>query len=84
MGRNSIPISSLHIPSHHPFSVSLSVSFADWRETQKTFDEFDKMSDEMMTMDEDEEIGQVRFVDYIYVLCFSLFLSLLIAEMAER
>jgi hypothetical protein len=42
------------------------------------------MSDEMMTMDEDEEIGQVRFVDYIYVLCFSLFLSLLIAEMAER
>ena len=31
------------------------------------------MSDEgMMTMDEDEEIGQVSFVDYIYVLCFPL------------
>ena len=41
------------------------------------------MSDEgMVTMDEDEEIGQVRFVEYI---CFlSVFLSLLIAEMAER
>ena len=40
------------------------------------------MSDEgMVTMDEDEEIGQVRFVEYIRVLCFSL---LLIAEMAER
>ena len=31
------------------------------------------MSDEgMVTMDEDEEIGQVSFVDYICVLCFSL------------
>jgi len=31
------------------------------------------MSDEgMVTMDEDEEIGQVRFVEYIRVLCFSL------------
>ena len=31
------------------------------------------MSDEgTVTMDEDEEIGQVRFVDYIRVLCFSL------------
>lgn len=31
------------------------------------------MSDERMTtMDEDEEIGQVSFVDYICVLCFSL------------
>ena len=31
------------------------------------------MSDEgMVTMDEDEEIGQVSFVDYIRVLCFSL------------
>ena len=31
------------------------------------------MSDEgMVTMDEDEEIGQVGFVDYICVLCFSL------------
>jgi hypothetical protein len=56
----------------NPFlSVSLSVSFAGWRETQTKED--DKMSDEgMMTMDEDEEIGQVSFVDYIYVLCFPL------------
>lgn len=31
------------------------------------------MSDEgMVTMDEDEEIGQVRFVEYTCVLCFSL------------
>ena len=31
------------------------------------------MSDEgMVTMDEDEEIGQVRFVEYICFLCFSL------------
>ena len=57
--------------------LSLSVSFAGWRETQAKED--DKMSDERMTtMDEDEEIGQVRFVDYIYVLCFSLFLLSLI------
>ena len=26
----------------------------------------------MVTMDEDEEIGQVRFVEYTCVLCFSL------------
>ena len=42
------------------------------------------MSDErMMTMDEDEEIGQVRFVDVLYIYVFSVSLSLLIAEMAE-
>ena len=69
LGRNSIPISSLQIP--FSLSLSLSVSFAGWRETQTKED--DKMSDEgMMTMDEDEEIGQVSFVDYIYVLCFPL------------
>ena len=34
------------------------------------------MSDEgMVTMDEDEEIGQVRFVDVLCIYVFSLFLS---------
>ena len=43
------------------------------------------MSDEgMTTMDEDEEIGQVSFVDVLYIYVFSVSLSLLIAEMAER
>ena len=66
----TLPISSLHIP--FSLSLSLSVSFAGWRETQTKEDD-DKMSDEgMVTMDEDEEIGQVSFVDYIRVLCFSL------------
>ena len=66
----TLPISSLHIP--FSLSLSLSVSFAGWRETQ-TKEDFYKMSDEgMVTMDEDEEIGQVSFVDYIRVLCFSL------------
>ena len=65
----TLPISSLHIP--FSLSLSLSVSFAGWRETQTKED--DKMSDEgMVTMDEDEEIGQVRFVEYICFLCFSL------------
>ena len=74
---------SLSFVTTNPFlSVSLSVSFAGWRETQTKED--DKMSDErMMTMDEDEEIGQVRFVDVLCIYVFSVFLSLLIAEMAE-
>ena len=43
------------------------------------------MSDEgMVTMDEDEEIGQVSFVDVLCIYMFSVSLSLLIAEMAER
>jgi hypothetical protein len=68
--RHSIPISSPQIP--FSLSLSLSVSFAGWRETQTKEDD-DKMSDEgMVTMDEDEEIGQVRFVEYICFLCFSL------------
>ena len=68
--RHSIPISSPQIP--FSLSLSLSVSFAGWRETQTKEDD-DKMSDEgMVTMDEDEEIGQVRFVEYTCVLCFSL------------
>ena len=79
MGKNSIPISSLQIP----FSVSLSLSLSRVGEKHRLND--DKMSDEgMMTMDEDEEIGQVRFVYVLCIYMFSVSLSLLIAEMAER